>query len=115
MTDSGEALAPVEAVETLSGIGITYLVGGVREAHSVAAGEVRRLAEALAVAARMHHGAMAEPAGARHGLHLIAAEAAAVILEDASVEEPEVALEAALWVAPEVYLEVCHREARLWA
>lgn len=92
MTDFGEAL--VEAVVTLSGM--TYLVDGVHEVRVVAAGAVCQMAEALAAAAHMHPGAMTEAVGADRGAAFLAAEAAEVFLEEAQVEEAEVALEAPL-------------------
>lgn len=88
-----EALALEEAVVTISG---TFLVIGARDARAMSRGAVRRLAEDSAVAVHMGHGAMTEAAAAGHGPPLVAWEAVAVFLEEASVEEAEVALAAAL-------------------
>lgn len=106
MTDFLETLAL--AVVTVSGT--AYLVGGVHDTRPVAVGEVRRLAEAMATGVHMGHGAMAETAGAGHGAHLWAVEAAVFFTEEEGSVEMEVALAAVLWEAREVSRVACLEE-----
>lgn len=65
MMDFGEALAPVEADVTISGV--TFSAVGARDHREVARGVVRQVVAALAVQVHTEGGALAEPAGAGHG------------------------------------------------
>lgn len=110
MMDFGEAVALVEAVTTLSGT--ICLVDGVHEEDlAVARGVVHPVVRALGALVHMvDHGAMAEEAGAGHGAAPLAEATAALLLEEVSVEELEVALAATLRAAREVLLVAYHSE-----
>lgn len=90
MTHFGEALALVEAVLTISGV--AGLMDGDQEDQEVARGAVHRVAEAMVAEVHMYHGAMAEAAAVDHGVARLAAAMAAEPLEEATMEETEVAL-----------------------
>lgn len=90
MTHFGEALAPVEAVLTISGV--AGLMDGDHEDQEVARGAVHRVAEAMAAEVHMDPGAMAEAVAVGHGVARLAAATAPEPLEEATMEETEVAL-----------------------